>query len=81
MKPKAPGWGLFPSQYGCDPYNTVDQHELGQHVVRAYYGPLTAVAYRDARAWDFAPGVCSAAKLASWQEASLNPHLMRRQAG
>ena len=55
--------------YGCDPYNTAAAMNTTQHVVRNYHGPLSTVAYRDQRYWDFAAGVSSVEKLASYRPA------------
>jgi len=61
--------------YGCDPYNTADSLVLTKQIVSHYHGPLTAVAYRDQRYWDFASGVSSAEKINTYV-----PALLRRQA-
>ena len=55
--------------YGCDPYSTATALNMAQQVMRTYHGPLSAVAYRDQRYWDFAAGVSSVEKLASYRPA------------
>ena len=56
IPPKPPGWGLFPSAYGHDPYNSTDQHNMARRIIRMWPGPLTSVATREHASWDFTPG-------------------------
>lgn len=51
--------------YGYDPYNSADAKLVGAQVVRAYQGPLTAVAFRSQALWDLPPASCQD-RYAAW---------------
>jgi hypothetical protein len=62
---------LAPRPYGYDPRNTVNAGIMTACILRSYHGPLTAVAYRDRRGWDFSAGLSSEQKLASYTAATI----------
>lgn len=59
---------IFNSALGYDPYNTTNAVLQCKMLVRNFHGPLTAVAYRSQRNWDFLPGISAAEKITHWSK-------------
>lgn len=57
---------FFNAGLGYDPYNTTNAVLQAKLTVRNFHGPLTAVAYRSQRKWDFLPGLSTAEKIKHW---------------